>query len=174
MLRRAVSLYRCGFFWNRSKGRLHPVEVRDIPGIWQPSASTGIARAHLRREAQIDKIAFPNHERGMTFFGFTKVNQSSSGRNNSPKDYSRQDLAMHYKSVGGRGNGGAPGAIPTRDLSLRRRALYATELREHMENSTTPVLRCQWSVVSGQWSVVSGQWSVVSRQLSVAIETRNN
>ena len=26
---------------------------------------------------------------------------------------------------------GAPGAIPTRDLSLRRRALYATELREH-------------------------------------------
>ncbi len=27
---------------------------------------------------------------------------------------------------------GAPGAIPTRDLSLRRRALYATELREHI------------------------------------------
>ena len=27
---------------------------------------------------------------------------------------------------------GAPGAIPTRDLSLRRRALYAAELREHM------------------------------------------
>ena len=27
---------------------------------------------------------------------------------------------------------GAPGAIPTRDLSLRRRALYATELREHV------------------------------------------
>jgi hypothetical protein len=26
---------------------------------------------------------------------------------------------------------GAPGAIPTRDLSLRRRALYAAELREH-------------------------------------------
>jgi hypothetical protein len=28
---------------------------------------------------------------------------------------------------------GAPGAIPTRDLSLRRRALYATELREHKD-----------------------------------------
>lgn len=28
-------------------------------------------------------------------------------------------------------NNGAPGAIPTRDLSLRRRALYAAELREH-------------------------------------------
>ena len=27
---------------------------------------------------------------------------------------------------------GAPGAIPTRDLSLRRRALYAAELREHV------------------------------------------
>ena len=27
--------------------------------------------------------------------------------------------------------GGAPGAIPTRDLPLRRRTLYATELREH-------------------------------------------
>jgi hypothetical protein len=27
---------------------------------------------------------------------------------------------------------GAPGAIPTRDLSLRRRALYAAELREHI------------------------------------------
>ena len=26
---------------------------------------------------------------------------------------------------------GAPGAIPTRDLSLRRRTLYAAELREH-------------------------------------------
>jgi hypothetical protein len=26
---------------------------------------------------------------------------------------------------------GAPGAIPTRDLPLRRRTLYATELREH-------------------------------------------
>ena len=34
---------------------------------------------------------------------------------------------------------GAPGAIPTRDLSLRRRALYAAELREH-------------KVVSSQWS----------------------
>ena len=33
-------------------------------------------------------------------------------------------------------NDGAPGAIPTRDLPLRRRTLYATELREHMtENS---------------------------------------
>ena len=29
---------------------------------------------------------------------------------------------------------GAPGAIPTRDLPLRRRALYAAELREHMRN----------------------------------------
>ena len=29
------------------------------------------------------------------------------------------------------GKTGAPGAIPTRDLSLRRRALYAAELREH-------------------------------------------
>ena len=27
---------------------------------------------------------------------------------------------------------GAPGAIPTRDLPLRRRTLYAAELREHM------------------------------------------
>ena len=27
---------------------------------------------------------------------------------------------------------GAPGAIPTRDLPLRRRTLYATELREHV------------------------------------------
>ena len=27
--------------------------------------------------------------------------------------------------------GGAPGAIPTRDLPLRRRTLYAAELREH-------------------------------------------
>ena len=31
-----------------------------------------------------------------------------------------------------RSEDGAPGAIPTRDLSLRRRALYATELREHV------------------------------------------
>ena len=30
---------------------------------------------------------------------------------------------------------GAPGAIPTRDLSLRRRALYAAELREHRRES---------------------------------------
>ena len=29
---------------------------------------------------------------------------------------------------------GAPGAIPTRDLPLRRRTLYAAELREHMRN----------------------------------------
>ena len=28
---------------------------------------------------------------------------------------------------------GAPGAIPTRDLPLRRRTLYATELREHID-----------------------------------------
>ena len=28
---------------------------------------------------------------------------------------------------------GAPGAIPTRDLPLRRRTLYAAELREHDE-----------------------------------------
>ena len=30
--------------------------------------------------------------------------------------------------------GGAPGAIPTRDLPLRRRTLYAAELREHKGN----------------------------------------
>ena len=36
--------------------------------------------------------------------------------------------------------GGAPGAIPTRDLSLRRRALYATELREHIESKLTDAL----------------------------------
>ena len=29
---------------------------------------------------------------------------------------------------------GAPGAIPTRDLPLRRRTLYAAELREHLRN----------------------------------------
>ena len=31
-------------------------------------------------------------------------------------------------------NNGAPGAIPTRDLPLRRRTLYATELREHVRS----------------------------------------
>ena len=31
-----------------------------------------------------------------------------------------------------RSKNGAPGAIPTRDLPLRRRTLYAAELREHM------------------------------------------
>ncbi len=41
-------------------------------------------------------------------------------------------------------NNGAPGAIPTRDLSLRRRALYATELREH----TTEIVQRRLSVVS--------------------------
>ena len=30
---------------------------------------------------------------------------------------------------------GAPGAIPTRDLPLRRRTLYAAELREHRDES---------------------------------------
>ena len=38
-------------------------------------------------------------------------------------------------TAGGESDGsldlGAPGAIPTRDLPLRRRTLYATELREH-------------------------------------------
>ena len=34
------------------------------------------------------------------------------------------------------GKTGAPGAIPTRDLPLRRRTLYAAELREHMRNLT--------------------------------------
>src|SRR5438128_10269225 len=55
---------------------------------------------------------------------------------------------------------GAPGAIPTRDLSLRRRALYATELREHTD---------EWYNVSCQLSVVSCQLSVVSCQLSVVV-----
>lgn len=39
---------------------------------------------------------------------------------------------------------GAPGAIPTRDLPLRRRTLYATELREH----TRKIVQRQLSVVS--------------------------
>ena len=33
---------------------------------------------------------------------------------------------------------GAPGAIPTRDLPLRRRTLYATELREQIESNSEP------------------------------------
>ena len=37
---------------------------------------------------------------------------------------------LFVKAVRKRKNG-APGAIPTRDLPLRRRALYAAELREH-------------------------------------------
>ena len=63
-------------------------------------------------------------------------------------------------------NNGAPGAIPTRDLSLRRRALYATELREHKTvNSKWEVGNGKAnSLVSGQSSVVSGQSSVVSGQ----------
>ena len=32
---------------------------------------------------------------------------------------------------------GAPGAIPTRGLPLRRRTLYATELREHIVSKLT-------------------------------------
>jgi hypothetical protein len=32
---------------------------------------------------------------------------------------------------------GAPGAIPTRDLPLRRRTLYATELREQILSAGT-------------------------------------
>ena len=35
---------------------------------------------------------------------------------------------------------GAPGAIPTRDLPLRRRTLYATELREHTASKLTDAL----------------------------------
>ena len=34
---------------------------------------------------------------------------------------------------------GAPGAIPTRDLPLRRRTLYAAELREHKRKPRTKV-----------------------------------
>ena len=35
------------------------------------------------------------------------------------------------------GKTGAPGAIPTRDLPLRRRTLYAAELREHNDANIT-------------------------------------
>ena len=38
---------------------------------------------------------------------------------------------------------GAPGAIPTRDLSLRRRALYAAELREHMWGGIVSCKSCK-------------------------------
>lgn len=41
---------------------------------------------------------------------------------------------------------GAPGAIPTRDLPLRRRTLYATELREHTREYYN--VSCQLSVVN--------------------------
>src|SRR6266511_979320 len=41
---------------------------------------------------------------------------------------------------------GAPGAIPTRDLPLRRRTLYATELREHGASIQQTVNGKQWSV----------------------------
>ncbi len=41
------------------------------------------------------------------------------------------------------GENGAPGAIPTRDLPLRRRTLYATELREHTGSKVADALfRC--------------------------------
>lgn len=38
------------------------------------------------------------------------------------------------------GKNGAPGAIPTRDLPLRRRTLYAAELREHTASKLTEAL----------------------------------
>ena len=41
-----------------------------------------------------------------------------------------QDIAQWRSGTENKKNG-APGAIPTRDLPLRRRTLYATELREH-------------------------------------------
>ena len=44
---------------------------------------------------------------------------------------------------------GAPGAIPTRDLPLRRRTLYAAELREH-----------EWEMVNGKWLMVKPQLSL--------------
>ncbi len=59
-------------------------------------------------------------------------------------------------------NTGAPGAIPTRDLPLRRRTLYATELREHKKASI------QQTVNSSQQAAVSNHEFDVRRLLSAA------
>ena len=49
---------------------------------------------------------------------------------------------------------GAPGAIPTRDLPLRRRTLYATELREHIGfKLTDALLKCPEISLSGIGSI---------------------
>ena len=52
----------------------------------------------------------------------------------------------------GTSKNGAPGAIPTRDLPLRRRTLYAAELREHKETNvdecTGGELFCQLDAVN--------------------------
>lgn len=63
-------------------------------------------------------------------------------------------------NVRAEGKDGAPGAIPTRDLPLRRRTLYATELREqaskqHTANSRqqkkrTVIFLCRRSEVFGE------------------------
>ena len=42
---------------------------------------------------------------------------------------------------------GAPGAIPTRDLPLRRRTLYAAELREHIQNQRFTNTWSDYSVI---------------------------
>ena len=43
----------------------------------------------------------------------------------------RVNRRLHEITATGLRKSGAPGAIPTRDLPLRRRTLYAAELREH-------------------------------------------
>ncbi len=71
---------------------------------------------------------------------------------------------------------GAPGAIPTRDLPLRRRTLYAAELREHeLVNRKSEIVNCigglsVFGLVFGLWSLSLG--SCVARNSNQAKQSK--
>jgi hypothetical protein len=58
----------------------------------------------------------------------------------SDRPYSAKSVVSNTRNEFLGNLNGAPGAIPTRDLPLRRRTLYATELREHTGSKLTDAL----------------------------------
>ena len=85
------------------------------------AGTTAAAQANQSFNIDTEDLSHP-----LTFKEFSR-----SGPHNSRKNCGTKP-AMRRRGSNFLRKNGAPGAIPTRDLPLWRRTLYAAELREHM------------------------------------------
>jgi hypothetical protein len=92
-------------------------------------------------------LDFRRHLTGLTLRAMACAAEAVKGLRRASMNYTPDSVCATRKS-------GAPGAIPTRDLPLRRRTLYATELREHKRVNGKSYMVNVKATIFGIWPLV--------------------